>query len=211
METTFLLVTIIELGICLLIVISVFIYCVYNTFKENSISILFAGILWILLYGSFPAWGLFITAKKYGSKPEPTKTFRTCIDGDSRLLYQDTIHLCHPSERHSTCFTALMSSHIEMSQKDTCIICLRPFLAHDTPAEHRYFKAMSYLSESMDYCCNSNSVNSIEKDNKCSHGINDFKIYVENITKIKRHPKKAFCTFAPRNQISIYANKNKLP
>lgn len=210
MEAIFLLVAIIEWGICLLIIISVFIYCVYNSFKENSLSHFFAGILWILIFGSVPAWGLYITTKKYGSKPEPTKTFQTCIDGELRLLYQDTIHLCNPTDKQSTCFTALMSN-VEISQKDTCIICLRPFLAHNTQAEHRYYEAMSYMSESMIYCCNSNSVNSIESDNKCSHGINPFKIYVDNITKGRMHSKKTFLYFCTSESFSIYANKNKLP
>ena len=208
MEATFLLMTIIVWGLCLLIVISVFIYIVYSTLKEKSISYFFVGILWILLFGSIPTWGAYITINKYFSKPVPTNETEVCINGKTRIQYQDTTHLCHPSDKNSTMFTSYLSPYGEVSLTDTCILCLRPFLAHDTQEEHKYYEAMFYMNESMNYCCNFNDANPIETDDNCSHGINGFKIYMDNTRKNKEYNKKAFCTFAFQNQVSIM-HKNK--
>ena len=206
METFFLKIAIITLAPSLLIIISMFIYCVYNSFKEKSISYFFLGILWILLFGTIPTWGAYITVNKYYSKPVPTNETEVCINGETRTQYQDTTHLCHASDKNSSMFTSYLSPKGEVSQTDTCILCLRPFLAHDTREEHRYYEAMSYMNESMDYCCNFNDTNPI--DNNCSHGINGFKIYMDNTRKNKEYNKKAFCTFAFQNQVSIM-HKNK--
>ena len=211
MEATILLITTLELGLCLLIIISMFIYCIYDSFKENSISYFFGGILWILIFGSIPTWGAYIIVNKYCSKPMLTNETEVYINGENRIQYQDTTHLCHPSDKNSTMFTSYLSPNGEVSQKDTCIFCLRPFLAHDTQAEHRYYEAMSYMSESMNYCCNFNDVNSIETSTKCSYETNGFMVCENNTEKISWYNKKAFCTFAPQKQFSICTNNNRLP
>lgn len=162
MDTFILLLVIIMWGLYLLIVLSFFIYRIYKMFKEEDIYNLFAGILWLLLFGSFPAWGFYITMNKYYSKPKPTIVMETCKDGETCMMYQDTTHLCHPSDNNSTVFTSYMPPNGAVSQMDTYIICLRPFLVHDTHAEHGFFDAMSEGTEAY---YNSLNVDLLKKTN----------------------------------------------
>lgn len=206
MEAFFLRTEIITWGMCLLIVIPVFIYCFYSTIKEKSISSFFAGIFWILIFGSIPAWGFYITMNKYCSKPKPTIIMETCKDGEIYMMYQDTTHLCHPSDNNSTVFTSYMPPTGAVSQMDTCIICLRPFLAHDTHAEHRFFDAMSKGTEAY---YNSISADLVKKTNIQSfYEVNDIMTCWNNVRRIEfLHPKKCiarliFYNFAFQNLIT---------
>ncbi len=125
---------------------------IYNIIKEKKISFFFIGIIGFLLIGGCPVWGLYINLNKYLTKPKPTNVMETCIGEKTYLVYQDTIHLCYPSNKNSTCFTSFMSLDCEVYKTDTCIICRRSFLDHDTHREHRYYETVSYMNESMNYC-----------------------------------------------------------
>jgi hypothetical protein len=142
METPlFLRIEIIVLGLFLLGIIS---SVIYNCVKEKTISSFFIGFLGVLVVGGFPAWGFYINLNKYLTKPKPTNVIETCLDGEIRLLYQDTTHLCHPSEKNSTCFTSFLSLNDVILLTDTCTICGKHFLDHYTRQEYRYYEAVAY-------------------------------------------------------------------
>lgn len=159
METSvFLRMEIIVLGY---ISIGLILAVIYNSFKEKKISSFFIGIIGFLLFGGFPAWGFYINLNKYLTKPEPTHETKVCVDGKLRVQYQDTTHFCHPSDKNSTFFTSYRSPDGEVSKTDTCIICHRSFLDHDTHKEHRYYETVSYMNESINYCYGPKSDNNV--------------------------------------------------
>lgn len=134
---------------------------IYNSFKEKKISSFFIGIIGFLLFGGFPTWGFYINLNKYLTKPEPTNETEIHINGNLCIQYQDTTHLCHPSDKNSTFFTSYMSPDGKVSKTDTCILCHRSFLDHDTHREHRYYETVSYMNESINYCYELKSDNNV--------------------------------------------------
>ena len=194
METSLLLrIEIIELGLFLLLMIS---SAIYNCVKEKTISSFFIGFLGVLLVGGFPAWGFYINLNKYLTKPKPTNVIETCLDGETRLLYQDTTHLCHPSEKNSSCFTSFMSLNGIILQTDTCTICGKHFLDHYTCQEYRYYEAVAYGTDAY---YNSLSAN-LEKQPTLNHFYDNNKI--SGALHRKRNPSLVFCNFAFQNYLS---------
>lgn len=183
METSlFLLIEIILLGLFLLGIIS---GIIYNCYEEKTVSSFFIGILGALVFGGFPAWGFYVNLNKYLTEPKPVNVMETCIDGETYLVYQDTIHLCYPSNKNSTCFTSFMSLDCKVFKTDTCIICRRSFLDHDTHREHRYYETVSYMNESMNYCYKPQSDNYVLMANVASiDEVDTFRTYWDNVRRI---------------------------
>lgn len=154
METSlFLRIEIIVLGLFLT---SLFLVVIYNSFKEKKISSFFIGIIGFLLLGGFPAWGFYINLNKYLTKPKPTNEIEIYLNGEPRIQYQDITHLCHPSDKNSTCFTSFMSLDGEVLQTDICTICGRHFLDHNTLREYRYYEAVAYGTDAYYYSLSAN-------------------------------------------------------
>ncbi len=124
---------------------------IYNIFKEMKISSVFIGVIGFLLIGGFPTWGFYVNLNKYLTEPEPVNLTETCIDEEIRIIYHDTTHFCPSSYEYSSTFSSFLSPKGEVSKMDTCIVCGRPFIDHDTYKEQNYYKAIYYMNTS-NYC-----------------------------------------------------------
>lgn len=123
--------------------------CILVYFEEKNILSFLKGLGLLLFLGGFPALGLYINVNKYYSKPEPIIVCDTCIGGKIHKIYQDISHLCDASNKNSTVFTSFMPLDGELSLTDTCIICWKPFLYHNTHTEQSCFDAVSAMNESI--------------------------------------------------------------
>ena len=124
---------------------------IYQGFKEKKISSFFIGFLGILLVGGFPIWGFCINLNRYLSMPEPTNVIEANIEGEPCMVYQDTTHLCQPSNNKTTCFTGRIPIDADVTQMDLCTICWRRFIDHYTRAEYKYYEIIAAMNESLNY------------------------------------------------------------
>lgn len=178
---TILLIEIILWGACLLIVLHFIGGLIVASLVEKNILYFFAIIFILLLLGFVPAWGFKICLNKYLTKPKPVNLTEACIDGEMRIIYQDTTHFCQSSHEHSTTFTSYLSPTGEVSQKDICIHCLRPFLTHNTPEEDRFCNA---IADGVDAYYNSLTVNYTKTDGtRAFYRINGFRPFCDNNRK----------------------------
>ena len=101
---------------------------IYSCFREKKVSDIIFGIFGIILLGGMPVWGFWVNANKYYSKPEPTNVVEVYRNDETCKQYQDIAHYCDAEDANSSVFTAILSSSGEVSQKDICIHCRKPFL-----------------------------------------------------------------------------------
>lgn len=139
----YLLIKIILCGLFLLGLISAFIYV---CFKSENFLTCIAAIFLIILVGYLPACFFYYDVMRYNSQPEPTNKIEKCINGITYIQYQDINHFCHYGE-NATVFTSLMPLDGKASQTDTCIICHKSFLHHDTKDEQDFFQSIIEANE----------------------------------------------------------------
>ena len=191
---TILLIEIILWGACLLIVLHFIGGLIVASLVEKNILHFFAIVFILLLLGFVPAWGFYVCLNKYLKEPEPVNLTETCIDGEMRIIYQDTTHFCPSShDEHSSTFTSYLSPIGKVSQKDICIHCLKPFLFHNTPEEDRFCNAIAFGVEAYN---NSLTVNETKTgDTRAFYGINGFRPFYVNNRKLWVLHQKPICSY----------------
>ena len=91
-------------------------------------------------------YNLYVVINKDIARPIPANTKEVNINGITYIQYQDSTHMCNASDKNSTVFTSLVPTNGEVTKTDTCIICGKRFVEHNTHSEQMYFDWLEELS-----------------------------------------------------------------
>lgn len=146
METTAFIITVLIWGILALASTAVTIFSIIGMFLEKVRWTYIVLLIYSLLFAGITAHNFYVVINKEVAKPQMDNTKEITIDGVNYVEYQDTLHLCHASDKNSTVFTAMIPADDNATKSDICIICGKSFYHHNTRMEQVYYDQMEELS-----------------------------------------------------------------
>ncbi len=145
METTAFIITIFIWGILSIGVIALSFFSIRLYIQDRKWGYILLAVFGLII-AIICAHNLYIVINKEMANPTPVNTKEVNINGITYIQYQDTTHMCNASDKKSTVFTSLTPVNGEVTKTDTCIICGKRFVEHNTHGEQAYFDWLEYLS-----------------------------------------------------------------